>query len=288
MFGQLTGRYGRGITRLGLLAVGVSAICNAAAQDPFDLLPDMTVVRGYLNDTSIVTDVEPGRIHLRLSNATANIGEGPMFVTRIPSKQDELREDILQRVSRSDGSTYERLAGTYIFHPEHGHVHVEGWAQYRLREVIGDDGVGDIVAEGEKTSFCLWDVLPNDLTLPNAPQFREFTECNFGVQGISVGWADLYDKYLPNQWIDITDIPAGEYWLESDVDPDNAFLELDETNNIVRARVTIPPGLTGCPAWHDSASTAGQGDMLSLFGVPVGLVAVALLRRRTDKRIHLG
>jgi hypothetical protein len=54
-----------------------------------------------------------------------------------------------------------------------------------------------------------------------------------------VGWLDVYSKNLPDQWIDITGIPDGEYWLESESDPDDAILESDETNNITRIKVII-------------------------------------------------
>ena len=54
-----------------------------------------------------------------------------------------------------------------------------------------------------------------------------------------MGWADIYTKDLVGQNLDITGIPAGGYWLESEADPLDHFLEGDETNNIARIRVTI-------------------------------------------------
>lgn len=40
-------------------------------------------------------------------------------------------------------------------------------------------------------------------------------------------------------WVDVTGIPSGEYWLETEVDPAEHVLEDDETNNIVRLKVTL-------------------------------------------------
>ena len=59
------------------------------------------------------------------------------------------------------------------------------------------------------------------------------------VSGISVGWADLYDYTIDFQWIDVTGLPSGQYWLESVADPDDRLLETDETNNAARALVNL-------------------------------------------------
>lgn len=37
--------------------------------------------------------------------------------------------------------------------------------------------------------------------------------------GVSVGWADVYEWFLPGQYIDITDAPPGRYRLQATVDP---------------------------------------------------------------------
>ncbi|MCP4890142.1 MAG: hypothetical protein GY904_26510, partial [Planctomycetaceae bacterium] len=56
------------------------------------------------------------------------------------------------------------------------------------------------------------------------------------------GWTDVYTRGLANQWIDITGIPDGEYWLEVVVDPESQLLESDETNNVTRIIVDITDG----------------------------------------------
>src|SRR5207247_578097 len=102
---------------------------------------------------------------------------------------------------------------------------------YNLRTVTESNGVGDIVASGQKVSFCLLDSRKYDGSLPGAPNSDQYNTCG-QLQGISVGWADVYNSRLANQWIDITDVPEGTYWLESEVDPSNRILESDETNNV--------------------------------------------------------
>ena len=220
----------------------------ATAQTPVDLLPDIITNPAPLMDTDIVSDVEPGRIHLLLSNATPNIGDGPLEVYGVePKDHDDGAETqpVMQRIYRSDGSFYDREAGLFEHHPTHHHTHLQDWSRYRIREILPNDGVGDVVAEGDKTSFCLLDSRAYDKNLPGAPASPVFRHCDDGTQGISVGYEDLYDKSLPEQWIDITDVPDGEYWLESEADAGNVILEKDETNNVARVKVVIDKGDAG-------------------------------------------
>ncbi|MBX7257056.1 MAG: hypothetical protein K1Y02_11905 [Candidatus Hydrogenedentes bacterium] len=204
-----------------------------------DLLPDIIVDPDLLNDHSIVTNIEPGHVHLRFANGTPNIGDGPLYMigeTPLPDSETQLVD---QRVFRSDDSYYDRPAGEFIYHPTHNHTHVDDWAAYRLRAVLPGDGVGDIVAEGGKTSFCLRDTEVFDGSLPNVPAQPFFVECSTQLQGISVGYQDVYTKNLPDQWIDITNVPDGTYWLESEADPHDHVLEKNESNNVARVKLNI-------------------------------------------------
>jgi hypothetical protein len=54
---------------------------------------------------------------------------------------------------------------------------------------------------------------------------------NCSDQGIQAGWSDIYDSGLPGQWIDVTGLPAGTYTLEITMNPEQALLEADYTNN---------------------------------------------------------
>ena len=187
------------------LAILVAAAFRPAAAPAVDWLPDMIVRESDLYDNDVTTSVAPGRVHLRLSNGTANIGLGPLHIMGGESNGDGTQQ-VLQRVFADDGSYYDRLAGNFIHHPTHGHVHFEGWALYQLREILPDDGVGDVLAKGEKTSFCLIDGGIQDSGLPNFSGSSYYTSCGETVQGISVGWYDVYGSYLTGQNIDITDV----------------------------------------------------------------------------------
>ena len=202
-----------------------------------DLLPDLIINEDrLLSDARFVTDIVPGRLHLRLSNATPNIGTGELRVRAAESSGNT--QVIEQIISQDDGGSYAVEAGVFIFHASHDHFHVDDWAQFRIREVLPDDGVGDLLYVGVKTSFCLLDSLKYG-DIPGTPATRVFDSCDDDEQGISVGWEDLYDWTLPDQWIDVTGITPGEYWLESEVDPEDHFLEVDDTNNVARVKLVI-------------------------------------------------
>jgi hypothetical protein len=226
----------------------------------FDFMPDIIVRESDLYDNDIVTSIEPGRTHLRLSNGTANIGLGKFYVYGVLPPNGDGTQDVMQRIFRSDGTYWDTLAGQFIYHEAHDHIHLENWAVYRLREVLPGDGVGPVVAEGEKTSFCVLDLAVYDPDLPGFDPAGEFHSCSSQIQGLSVGWIDIYSKVLPGQNIDITDVPDGEYWLESEVDPDQHFIESDKSNNITRVKVTIgqPGPLIADP--YEPNNTLGAVD----------------------------
>ena len=208
-----------------------------AGEDSALILPDIILRQSDLLDNDI--RVSGGRTLLRLSNGTANAGVGPLYLYGATPGNDDGTQDVRQRVFREDGSFFERVAGTFVYHPEHNHIHFEEWSQYRLRRIVGEDGVGDVVASGQKTSFCILDLGVYDRSLPDYVPGGFFRSCSSTTQGLSVGWIDVYSKSLPGQNIDITDVPDGHYWLESEVDPNNNVLESNEDNNIARVRVTI-------------------------------------------------
>ena len=92
----------------------------------------------------------------------ANGGAGPFELNGnnqiIANPDGSLSVNATQRIYNSDGTSTERNAGTFVYHPTHGHIHFDGFAQYQLRERPADNSVGPVVASSRKTSFCLIDV----------------------------------------------------------------------------------------------------------------------------------
>jgi subtilisin-like proprotein convertase family protein len=251
----------------GTSAPGTVTLALAPPPDAM-LLPDLfawaSESRGYLHGWTIDTDEIPGRTLLRLSTATPNIGAGPMELRGGAALPNGTQQEVNQRIYLAGGGTIDRLAGTFVYHPDHGHIHWENFAQYMLREVLPGGGVGNILAIGGKTSFCLLDLTVYDLSLPGAPPSGEYGGCG-QLQGISVGHSDVYDQSLPDQWIDITNIPLDQYWMEVVVDPADTLLEADETNNTTRILIDLasafPPDSLEPNDGFAEARDIGTGDV---------------------------
>jgi Lysyl oxidase len=177
-------------------------------------LPDLQLVASLMTNSWVVSsDVFPAndcavvegcvggsglRLLLRFDTVTANIGAGDVQVGAPPAPG--VSNDMFQ------------------WSQCHMHHHVTRYTTYELL------GPGGVVFTGRKQSFCLEDV---QRTSPGLPS-RGYTCLN---QGISRGWADSYSRGLPCQWIDITDIPSGDYTLRVTVNPDHTLPESDYTNN---------------------------------------------------------
>ena len=75
----------------------------------------------------------------------------------------------------------------------HGHAHYEGYGDYRLF-----DSNGNLVPSGHKNGFCVIDLCG----------FGQYTCSNMGI---SVNCFDRYGAGTQCQWLDITDVPTGDY-----------------------------------------------------------------------------
>lgn len=130
------------------------------------------------------------------------------------------------------GSPSEDLG--FEFSECHGHYHFEGYATYQLK-----NPAGEVVAAGHKQAFCLLDSSPVG-NGNRAPQFH----CGF--QGITSGWSDVYGAGLDCQWVDITDVPNGDYVLSIGINPERTIPESNYDNNVVEIPVSIgaDPGVT--------------------------------------------
>ena len=147
-------------------------------------------------------------------------------------------------------------AGRFFeFNCAHGHIHFKSFADYKLLTLTGT-----VAAQGHKQSFCLMDL---DSSGPrcNNPKFT----C--GNQGISAGCADVYASNLPCSFVDVTNVPQGDYTLEVTMDPLDAINESNESNNKVTAPVRIPFG----PPRVDAGTPQDAGAQPPVFLVRDGL-----------------
>lgn len=137
----------------------------------------------------------------------------------------------------------------FVFAECHSHFHFEGYARYELL-----DASGVIVAVGHKQAFCLLDSVP--VGLPGAPSEGRF---HCGFQGLTRGWADIYDSGLDCQWVDITDVADGSYLLRISINPDRIIEESDYDNNTIEVPVEISDALEAGPAQAWSIAPGFEG-----------------------------
>jgi hypothetical protein len=215
-----------------LVLAGVVALPYATANSATILFPDLKTVPP--SNLSFSTATVNGSTHhvLRFSNAVWNAGEGKMEL-RGSSSRKKRQTRVYQRLYDKAGHFTERTVGTFIFHPAHNHWHFEGFAEYQLWNRAAYDTwiasgrtQGAPLFRGTKTTFCLVDSYRVQ-ALPGSPSSPAYTQCGRDLQGISVGWADLYASTLPEQWLDLGASPLanGQYVLRSVADPLNRMYE---------------------------------------------------------------
>lgn len=185
------------------------------------LLPELRTV--VPQDVQLVRS--GGRDIIRFSNAIANTGRGPLHI--VPRFPGGGRQDAIQHILDARGNVVrQKEVSRYQFHAGHNHWHIARVAVYAIRS---GSLTGPLVGDRQKTTFCLIDVAQLAGFPNQAP--RRYMECNGGAQGISVGWADEYGYWLPDQDVDITGARPGTYYLISTVNAARKFIETTYTNN---------------------------------------------------------
>lgn len=145
------------------IPVASFAPCTTAEQCPDLVLPDLAPQLTSPRDdyqpstvTRVDTTTEPGRVLLRFSTSTANLG-GTLHVTADAVASDRDTQVVQQRVYGA-GRVLVHDAGEFVYHAEHHHFHLDDFESY---ELLSDDR-SEVVASSTKISFCLTDVLAVD------------------------------------------------------------------------------------------------------------------------------
>lgn len=233
--------------------VTVRAAAVSAVQD---VLPDFAPKLSgtpYMDRTQIA-----GRALVRFGTQVNNQGLGPGILVGGPTNSNGT-QTVYQRVYKWDPTTnalsasYDRVAGNFTYHPTHGHLHFDGYAKYRLLSNV-NGSPGSVVmrpdgqpAESAKVGFCLINV-NSSFTLPSGQSSTTLstysasgmpsTSCG-QFQGVNPGRADVYSASLADQWIDVTGVPDGNYFVEITLDANNGMLESNEANNTATFAISV-------------------------------------------------
>jgi phosphohistidine phosphatase SixA len=198
------------------------------------LLPDLQTKP--LDELAIRTNASTNQKLLRLTNSILNSGLGPLELHGVHNPETD-KTIVTQYIYSQDGTIVEHEAGEFIYHPGHNHWHMENLARYELWSITEDGYIDELVGLTDKVSYCLRDSARVDV--PGAVATQGYSKCDQEIQGISVGWVDIYKFNTAGQYVDITGLPDGLYELRSTADPENQIMELDDTNNTARVLIEI-------------------------------------------------
>jgi hypothetical protein len=233
----------------------LSAVVGIAWAGPFPARVDAaTVLRPNLKmhriEDLIVQTVD-GRRLLRFTSIMVNLGQGPYEVVgqRSSTTQPMAVSQVLYN-SAGGRNGYATPTVMQWAGDGHDHWHVRDAMTYELYPAAGPM----TVRRGAKIGFCMIDSTPYSLGLPGAPQSPQYRGSGCSgrtalrvVTGISVGWGDEYPWDFAYQWIDITGLGAGTYLLRATGDQPNHFMETNEYDNCVWARITIQASGSAVP-----------------------------------------
>jgi len=198
------------------------------------LMPDIVAIPPQ----DLVLKQTDGKTNLLFTTSYWNKGRGPLEL--IPDQsvkgiQADHERNIYQRIYSLDGDYTERLSGKFLWHSPHLHYHFQDFAVYEL-EPLGNPLTGASIPkvdkQSQKSTFCIRDSEPIDLSHPGADKAASYTICGKERQGISPGWADSYYYTYVDQKFDVTNFPKGTYRLTIKINPLNRFDEITKDNNI--------------------------------------------------------
>ncbi len=217
-----------------------SVPATAGTEPAADVLPDLSMLP--LEVFRLAYEGEE-RV-LRFDTDVVNNGPGPADVTgyRKSTKSRDLK--VKQNILLEDGS-FRQVDTDAIMRYEtfdgHEHFHFQDFERYRMRPEGGSEWTGS-----HKEGWCLID----DGNLGGKPSRYDPDDFDCGWdeedealevrQGLTEGWADVYDWYLEGQYIELKGLQIpGNFCVEAEVDPERLLTEVTRDNNLASALVNI-------------------------------------------------
>lgn len=156
--------------------------------------PDFAINQEILHNSLVVTSLENPDICTVEEGCLRGLGIRDVirFTTHITNIGDD---DFYIGETPDDNNT---PSTQFIWDPCHHHWHYQGYAEYVLF-----DANGLRIPIGSKAGFCVFDGFCSTGD-------QKYTCINMGI---SKGCGDAYGSGTDCQWIDITDLPAGDYTL---------------------------------------------------------------------------
>ena len=229
-----------------LLTAGllVAAWPAARADVPADALPDLIAdpPSSPTLDNSVNSTTGAHNLLLRFNGYIHNTGTGALELRGSRATTSDPMVP-LQRVYQAGSTTSYRddpmPAGTQLQYSDadgHHHWHFQRIALYSL----WTDDRSEQVAPAMKAGFCIADSQHMTSASPTTavyPDTRNSPVCAPSspdalslYEGVSPGWRDIYPRSLAFQWVDVSDVQPGNYWLREEVDPESIIHESNETN----------------------------------------------------------
>jgi hypothetical protein len=223
-----------------MLAAIACALAGAPAAVAAALLPDIVAdspVGG--NAPEVQADAQGSRLLLRLDGFVHNRGPGPLEI-RGADPSGGVMGTVRQRVYDSAGG-FQDIAHApapsliYETNDDHEHWHL----LHAMRYSLWSEDKTVAVAPVQKVGFCLIDSQRVEAPASSRQVYSEASDdfCRWQepdaasvFMGVSPGWRDIYGSNLAFQWVDISDVAPGRYWLRADADPDGVIAETDEVN----------------------------------------------------------
>lgn len=218
---------------------------------------------------------------LRFDGFVHNIGPGPLEVRgndRVGSRYTTVRQYV--RTPAGMVANPPLAVGppevVYETADGHNHFHLMRIARYSL----WNQARTAEVAPGQKVGFCLEDSQRRETTGPAQSVYINSDFCHQNnptaaaiTMGVSAGWRDRYGANLALQWVDVSDVRPGSYWLAAEIDTDGVIEEADETNNTRRfaASASTVPGYVAQPVARGDVAASGASAVTlasTQFGSP--------------------
>jgi putative cell wall-binding protein len=198
-----------------------------------DRLPDLRM----WNLSDFRTETVNGERRLRFTTNMTNEGAGPLEVRGSRSAVGEPHLRTMQ-VIYNDAGGHRFVDSRALMEwasDGHNHWHIQGVMLYQMWSGDGQ------ARRGTKVGFCFLDSARMFGTTP----FR-YSGATCGgpnnltnQMGLSTGWGDVYPWNFAFQWIEISALPPGDYFVQAVADEQNWYVESNESNNCAWARVRI-------------------------------------------------